>query len=202
MADCCPTGVSQVLDLSKAVQQIAAAAATAAAAAERSLGCGPKTISAASAGGVQSLRQQMQELISITGTAGGSGNSCSPASAAELLPEAQAEGSGCVLGMQFIQFSGLLGTSDTFDFGQSQYNSSYSSGQQHGLLQELLQPPPQLLVCTQRGLLLLNVATGDVERCCLFGVEASRVWDVLREAEVAKVDKDNSSQRWAFQWDC
>jgi hypothetical protein len=143
----------------------------------------------------------MQELISISGTAGGISSSSNPASAAELLPDAQAEGSGCVLGMQFVQFSGLLGSSEAADahyFGQSQY----SSGLQHGLLQELLQPPPQLLVCTQRGLLLVNVATGDVERCCLFGVEASRVWDMLREAEGAKVGKYNSSQRWASWRDC
>jgi hypothetical protein len=96
--------------------------------------------------------------------------------------------------MQFVQFSGLLDSSEAADahyFGQSQYSSS----QQHGLLQELLQQPPQLLVCTQRGLLLVNVATGDVERCCLVGVEASRVWDMLREADTAKVCKDNSSQR-------
>jgi hypothetical protein len=132
----------------------------------------------------------MQELISISGTAGGAGSN--PASAAELLPDAQAAGSGCVLGMQFVQLSGLLGSCDAADTYPSQYNNS---SQQHGLLQELLQPPPQLLVCTQRGLLLVNVASGDVERCCLFGVEASRVWDVLRDAQAAKGCLNNSSSQ-------
>lgn len=109
-----------------------------------------------------------------------------------------------MLRMQFVQFSGLLGDSsngieDACRPCESWYSSScgsYSSHQQqHALLQELLQPPPQLLVCTRRGLLLVNVGSGEVERCCLFGVVASRVQDVLRAAEETRGDRDSSSHR-------
>lgn len=180
------------------MQQVAAAAAAAAAAAERSLATGPKTVTAASAGpaGLQAIRQQLQELMSVSGAAGGMSGSSNPASAVELLPDAQAEGSGCVLGMQFVQFSGLLGHSacnaaDSFQPG----GSSYHSQQQHALLQELLQPPPQLLVCTRRGLLLVNVGNGEVEHCCLFGMEAGRVQDMLLATKEIKQSLDSSSQR-------
>jgi hypothetical protein len=187
-----------VIDLSKVVQQVAAAAAAAAVAAERSLNTGPKTVTAASTGaaGLQAVRQELQELTSLSGAASGMSGSCCPASAGELLPEAQSEGSGCVLSMQFVQFSGLLGNAaDRFHVGGSQYHSSYCSRQQHVLLQELLQPPPQLLVCTRRGMLLVSVGSGEVERCCLFGLEAGRVQDMLQAAGEARSCLDSSSRR-------
>lgn len=181
------------------MQQTVAAAVTAASAAELTHTSGPKTITATTcaggaAGGVLALQQHLQQLCSLS-AAGSNGagkcstgrkdvsTDCSASGSFQELLGLQAEGSGCVLGMQFVQFTALQLHHD------SSWGGSSSCLHSQQLLRELLQPPPQLLVCTRQGLLLLNMGKCEVERCYVFGMKASRAWDVLREAGSRPLDR-------------
>lgn len=150
------------------MRQTAAAAAQAAICKQQS---GPRTITAATGTDVAALRKQMEDLTNLSAVAGQQ-----PGIQAQqgLELAAAVEGSGCVLGLQFVQRSR----------SSSRGDSASSNRSMPGQLSvnDLLKPAPQLLVCTRRGLMLFDVGSGEVEQCYLFGQEAADVWDVIETA--------------------
>lgn len=168
---------AQVLDASKHMQQVATAAVTAAQAAQCKQVSGPRTITAATGTVVPALRQQLQQLTCTTATGGKQADTAGQCDF--YLPAT--EGSGSILSMQFVQ-RGCRGGSSS---------SSGGSLFSRQLVDELLKPASQLLVCTRRGLLLLNLASGEVEICYLFGPEAGHVYDSVH----AQMAAPNSTSR-------
>lgn len=173
----------QALDVSNSLQQVSSAAVSQAqsvltANKHASL---PQRVTAASAF-VDTVRQQMVQLTCTSATAVNQPmdslvqQDCSLAAATD--------GSGCIIGMQFIQRQCASKTSSSGEVGCSLRDQK--------LLDDIMRPAPWLLVCTRRGLLLIDVGSGAVEQSYVFGTEAEDVWRVLAASD------NNSGPRWVL----